>query len=171
MIIKQFDPEIIAKTKADIIAAEEALLAAEHDRWIADEALLAMENDRTTTKEAYSAVVDNRMIAENAYFAALAVLMVAKEALSVARDAKFEADWPYHFDLTESASWNEIRGAFRKTREVYAKDESEGARIAVPEIKMWLDENVGRDGYAVHDNYMIGFRDVNHGFHFRMRWM
>ncbi|KOX59207.1 hypothetical protein ADL19_05760 [Streptomyces purpurogeneiscleroticus] len=171
MITKKFDPEIIAKSEADIMAAEEALLAAEHDRWRAEEALLAVENDSMITEDAYSAVVDDRMIAEEAYFAALAVLMATKEALSAVRDAKFDADWPYQFDLRESGSWKELRDAFQHTRKVDLNDKSGYTGIVLPEVKVWLDEHVGRDGYAVHDGYMIGFRNVNHGFYFRMRWM
>lgn len=150
MITPKFDYETLARLEAEAKAASDALFAVMGDTMSA----------QITEELTYTRLEHLEQQAR-----------ITGELLRSAMDAKFAAEWPYSFDLQKSGPWGECENALRvKTK---ANPDFRGWEIEVmlPEMADWLDEHVGRDGYALRNVFMIGLRAVNHGFHFRCRWM
>ena len=174
MITTKFDPETLARLEADAMAAEEAYSTAVNDHVAAEAALLAeviAEQAASGMMSDYVAVEITRFTNFDALQHLYQQIRITSDLLQAARDAKFEAEWPFRFDLQRSGSFPEIRDAHRAKLQVDSDYEGLETEVVLPEMKEWLDEHVGQEGYALRDAFTIGFRDVNHGFHFRVRWM
>jgi len=161
MSTTKFDPETLARLEADVTAARKALHEVDAP---GSYIILPATNGLPETKTFN--VSHPRVQELDQEFDACA------SRLNAALEAKFEAEWPYRFDLQSSGSWPEIEADLR-TVLCSPGFQTKNFRLdaALPELGEWLDEHVGGDGYAMNGFSAIGIRDPDAAFWFKCRWM